>query len=174
VPSVIPIDGYPCGMSGMRTEVRIDARRLWGAGVATAAIAAAAGVVVFLFATEVFDVTLRVRTGSTGAYEKLGVANVAIVAFLAGIVATAVLHLMLRFVPRPKVFFFWLASLAMIASLLAPLSLQITDKAKVWLCSMHVVVGIVIISLLLATASRVMVTGPRVLDEPLTGPPGAI
>jgi hypothetical protein len=90
------------------------------------------------------------------------------------IVATAVLHLMLRFVPRPKVFFFWLASLAMIASLLAPLSLQITDKAKVWLCSMHVVVGVVIISLLLATASRVMVTGPRVLDEPLTGPPGAI
>ena len=160
-------------MSGMRTEVRIDAGRLWGAGLATSAIAAVAGAVVFLFATKIFDMTLRVRTGS-GPYEELGLIQVLIVGFLAGVVATAVLHLFLRFVPRPKVFFFWLAFLAMIASLLAPLSLQITDKAKIWLCAMHIVDGIVIISLLMATASRVRVEGPRVLDEPLDGGTRAI
>lgn len=153
----------------MRTDVRIDAGRLWGAGVATAAIAAVAGAVVFLFATEIFDLNLRVRTGSSGPYQDLAVTQVLIVGFLAGVVATAVLHLFLRFVPRPTVFFFWLAFLAMVASLLAPLSLQITDKAKIALCAMHVVVGVVIISLLLATASRVRVEGPRVLDEPLDG-----
>ena len=158
----------------MRTEVRIDVRRLWGAGLATAAVAAVAGAVVFLFATEVFDVTLRVRRGSSGPYHDLTVVQVMIVGFLAGVVATGVMHLLLRFVPRPKVFFFWLASLATIASLLAPLSLEITDKAKLWLCAMHVVVGLVIISLLLAIASRVTVEGPRVLDEPLDGPARAI
>jgi hypothetical protein len=55
-----------------------------------------------------------------------------------------------------------------------PLSLQITDKAKIWLCAMHLVDGIVIISLLMATASRVRVEGPRVLDEPLDGGSRAI
>jgi hypothetical protein len=151
-------------MGGMRTEVRIDGRRLWGAGVATAAIAALAGAVVFLFATKVFDVTLRVRTGSSSPYEDLSVVQVMVVAFLVGIVATGVLHLFLRFVPRPTVFFFWLAFLAMIASLLAPLSLHVTNTAKIWLCAMHVVVGLVIISLLEATASRVRVEGPTTVD----------
>jgi len=147
-------------MGGMRTEVRIDGRRLWGAGVATAAIAALAGAVVFLFATKVFDVTLRVRTGSSSPYEDLSVVQVMVVAFLVGIVATGVLHLFLRFVPRPTVFFFWLAFLAMIA----PLSLHVTNTAKIWLCAMHVVVGLVIISLLEATASRVRVEGPTTVD----------
>ena len=92
------------------------------------------------------------------------VVQVMVVAFLVGIVATGVLHLFLRFVPRPTVFFFWLAFLAMIASLLAPLSLHVTNTAKIWLCAMHVVVGLVIISLLEATASRVRVEGPTTVD----------
>lgn len=155
-------------MGGMRTEVRIDAKRLWGGGIAASAIAALAGAVVFLFATKVFDVRLRIHTPGSG-YQPLTVWRVLIIAFLAGVAATGVLHLFLRFVPKPRSFFGWLAVLAMVASLLAPLSLQITQTAKFWLMGMHVVVGLLLIILLEATASRVMMEGPRIIDEPGTG-----
>jgi Family of unknown function (DUF6069) len=142
-------------MGDMRTEVTIDTRRLWGAGVATAAVAALAGAVVFMFAEGVFDVGLRVRVG--GQMQELTIWTVVIVGFIAGIVATAVLHLFLRFVPRPTLFFGWLAVLALAASLLAPLTLPVRPEVKYWLCGMHVAVGVVIIALLLGIAPRVRV-----------------
>jgi hypothetical protein len=142
-------------MDDMRTEVKIDIRRLWGAGVATAAVAALAGAVVFMFAEGVFDVGLRVRVG--GQMQELTIWTVVIVGFIAGIVATAVLHLFLRFVPRPTLFFGWLAVLALAASLLAPLTLPVRPEVKYWLCGMHVAVGVVIIALLLGIAPRVRV-----------------
>ncbi|MGH2540772.1 MAG: DUF6069 family protein [Actinomycetota bacterium] len=142
-------------MGDMRTEVTIDTRRLWGAGIATAAVAALAGAVVFMFAEGVFDVGLRVRVG--GRMQELTIWSVLIVGFIAGVVATAVLHLFLRFVPRPTLFFGWLAVLALAASLLAPLTLPVRPEVKYWLCGMHVAVGVVIIALLLGIAPRVRV-----------------
>jgi len=149
-------------MGGMRTEVRIDARRLWGAGIATAAVAALAGAVEFMFAEGVFDVGLRVRVG--GEMQELTVWIVVIVGFVAGLMATAVLHVFLRLVPRPTLFFGWLAVLALAASLLAPLTLPVRPEVKYWLCGMHVAVGVVIIALLLGIAPRVRVEGPARLD----------
>jgi hypothetical protein len=126
-----------------------------------------------VFATKVFDVTLRVKVQSAAGYQPLTVGRVLLLGFLAGIAATAVLHLFLRFVPKPKVFFGWFAFLVVIASLLAPLSLEITQKAKFWLMGMHIVDGLLIIILLEATASRVMVEGPRVIEPMGDGSPRA-
>lgn len=145
-------------MGGMRTEVRIDAGRLWGAGVATAAVAAFAGAVVFMFAEAIFDVGLRVRIG--GEMRDLTVVPVLLIGFIAGVVATAVLHLFLQFVPRPTLFFGWLATLVLAASLLVPLSQPVRPEVKYWLCGMHVAVGVVIIALLLGIAPRVRFEGP--------------
>jgi Family of unknown function (DUF6069) len=150
-------------LGGMHTEVTIDARRLWGAGVATAAVAALAGAVVFMFAEGVFDVTLRVRVG--GEMQDLTVWQVLMVGFLAGIVATGILHVFLRFVPRPTLFFGWLAFLALAASLLAPLTLPVRPEVKYWLCGMHVAVGVVIIALLLGVAPRVRRERPVGFDD---------
>lgn len=148
---------------GMRTKVDIDARRLWGAGVATAAVAALAGAVVFMFAEGVFDVSLRVRVG--GEMQDLTIWTVLLVGFIAGIGATGVLHLFLRLVPRPTLFFGWLAVLALAASLLAPLTLPVRPEIKYWLCGMHVAVGVVIIALLLGIAPRVRVERPAGFDD---------
>ncbi|MEX2274561.1 MAG: DUF6069 family protein [Actinomycetota bacterium] len=149
----------------METKVRIDAGRLWAAGVATSMIAAVAALVVYLFAEGVFDVDLRVEDLGGGGRTDLTWVPVVGVSFLAGILATAVLHAFLLFVPRPTVFFGWLAVLATAAACLVPLTMDVSNEVMYWLLGMYVVVGVVVISLLLAITRWVVVEEPR-LTEP--------
>ncbi|MEX0754067.1 MAG: DUF6069 family protein [Actinomycetota bacterium] len=155
----------------MQTKVRIDAARLWAAGVATSVIAALAGLVVYLFAEGVFDVDLRVKDLSGGGLTDLTWVPVVVTAFLAGIVATAVLHALLTLVPRPTVFFGWLALLATAASCLVPLTTDVDAEVKYWLLGLHLVVGIVVISLLLAIARWVSVEEPARTTDASPPPP---
>jgi hypothetical protein len=158
-------------VGGMETKVRIDAGRLWAAGVATSLIAALAALVVYLFAEGVFDVDLRVEQLGDGGRTDLTWVPVVVAAFLAGIVATAVLHAFLAFVPRPTVFFGWLALLATAAACLVPLTMDVSNEVKAWLVGMYVVVGIVVISLLLAITRWVVVEEPRLSEQ--AAPPQA-
>jgi len=155
----------------METKVRIDAGRLWAAGVATSLIAALAALVVFLFAEGVFDVDLRVQELGGGGRSDLTWVQVVVAAFLAGIVATAVLHAFLVFVPRPTVFFGWLAVLATAAACLVPLTMDVSNEVKYWLVGMYVVVGLVVISLLLAITRWVVVEEPRLTGPASQAPP---
>lgn len=158
-------------MGGMQTRVRIDAGRLWAAGIATSVIAALAALIVFLFAEGVFDVGLQVRNVSGGGLRELTWVPVAVVSFLAGIFATAVLHAFLTFVPRPTVFFGWLAVLATAASCLVPLTMDVRPEIKYWLVGMNVTVGVIITSLLLAITRWVSVEEPaRAPGPPPTQP----
>jgi hypothetical protein len=154
-------------VGGIETKVRIDAGRLWAAGIATSAIAALAALIVYLFAEGVFDVGLEVRDLQGEGLRELTWVPVVLVAFSAGIVATAILHAFLTFVPRPTVFFGWLAVLATAASCLAPLTMNVRPEVKYWLVGMHVVVGVIVISLLLAVTRWVAV------EEPVRGGAGA-
>jgi hypothetical protein len=144
----------------MQTKVRIDAGRLWAAGLATAAIAALAALIVYLFAEGVFDVDLQVRDLSGGGLRELTWVPVVLISFFAGIFATAVLHAFLTFVPRPTVFFGWLAVLATAASCLVPLTMDVRPEIKYWLVGLNVTVGVIIISLLLTITRWVSVEEP--------------
>ena len=158
-------------MGNMQTTVRIDAGRLWAAGIATSAIAALAALIVFLFAEGVFDVGLEVRSPGERGLQELSWVTVVLSAFIAGIVATGVLHAFLLFVPRPAVFFFWLALLATAAACLVPLTMDVRAEVKYWLVGMVVAVGVVVISLLLAIARWVSVEEPARAVEPPPAPP---
>ena len=76
----------------------VNPGRLWAIGVTTALVAALAAAVVWLFATQVFNETLYVSTPGGSDLQELGVGPVLFVSFLMGVIATGVLHLLLRFV----------------------------------------------------------------------------
>ncbi len=50
----------------MAGDWNVEAGRLWAVGLATSVVAALAALVVFLFATQVFDQTLFVQEGTGG------------------------------------------------------------------------------------------------------------
>jgi hypothetical protein len=93
---------------------RVDAARLWAGGFATAIVAALVGLVGVLIA-DVADIEpvspdwlVGDGTGDGRRY--------ALTAFLAALVATALLHVLLLAVPSPRRFFQWIVGLATVAA----------------------------------------------------------
>ena len=140
----------------MAGDWKVNAGRLWAVGATTAVVAGLAAVLVWLFATQVFDETLYVSTPSDSGLVELSVGQTFIVAFLAGIVATGLMHLMLAFVPRGSMFFGLLATLVLFAMFIPVLTLpDATTANMIWLSIMHVVVYLVIVPTLTGSVPRV-------------------
>ena len=112
---------------------------------------------------------LFVSTPSDSGLVELSAGQTFIVAFLAGIVATGLLHLMLTFVPQGSMFFGLLATLVLFAMFIPVLTLPDSTTANmIWLSIMHVVVYLVIVPTLTGSVSRVAM---RV--QPIPPPPPA-
>lgn len=132
----------------------VNTGRLWATGVTTALVAALAAAVVWLFATQVFDEMLLVSSPG-GGLQELGVGPVLLVGFVMGIVATGVLYLLLRYVPRGDLFFGLLGTLFLLISLIPIAQLDVTTANKLWLAAMHVTVFIFVVPVLSGSITRV-------------------
>lgn len=137
--------------SGLYREplVEVDLLRYWSTAIFSGLIAAFAAVVILRFAGDIFDTPLFV-TERGGADELVPLSDGR--AFWTAMVATgaaaSMLNLMLYVVPNTIRFFQALGSLVLLLSLLWPLTLDIGDAEKVWLVAIHLVVGVMIMSLL--------------------------
>lgn len=145
---------YPQG-SGSQKPV-VNAGRLWGGGIATSLIAGGVALVSLFGAEGVFDVDVLVPT-SPGAdtYEALDGGPTFLVAFVAGLVATGLLHLLLVYAPRPLLFFQWGGVVVIAAALLYPFTLALAQSSEVALAAIHGLTGIAIISMLSGIVSWV-------------------
>ncbi|MFQ5966015.1 MAG: DUF6069 family protein [Acidimicrobiia bacterium] len=132
--------------------MQVNAGRLWFGGFVTSVLAGVAGVIVFSFATQVLSIELLVESPISEEVDSITARAVFGLAFGAGILASATLHLFLRFVPRPTMFFGLASLLVFLASLLAPLTMATTDVATGWLLVTHFVVFLVIVGPLLGVA----------------------
>ena len=103
----------------MAGDWKVNAGRLWAVGATTAVIAGLAAAIVWLFATQVFDETLYVTSPGGSDLVELSVGQTFIAAFIAGILATGAMHLMLAFVPRGSMFFGLLATLVLFGAILS-------------------------------------------------------
>jgi hypothetical protein len=131
----------------MERKLYVKPGPLWGAGVATAAIAALAAVVVYWLATGVAGVDLFVsESPGSDDLRELTVGPVLFVPFILTVVATGVLHLMLLFVPRPVSFFVALGLLFTLASLLPVFGLDVSTEQTLWLVALHLTVGVVTVT----------------------------
>jgi hypothetical protein len=136
----------------------VNAGRLWTGGVATALVAALVALVGVLIARGLLDVPVLAPTdeGTLGDAKTL---RLAVLAALAALLATGLLHLLLLSTPQPRRFFSWIMALATVAAALAPFLTDADLDQQVATAAIYLAIGVAIGSLLSGVARSA--AGPR-------------
>ena len=131
----------------------IDARKLWAGGVATAVVAALIAIVGIVIARGIFHIAVLAPKRS-GTWGNANTATYALVAFAIGVLATALMHLLLMYTPAPFTFFNWILGLATLVGALAPFASDADTASKVSTAIINAFIGIAIWSLMASTGRR--------------------
>jgi hypothetical protein len=137
---VNPGAGQP---GGRRT---VEAGRLWVGGLMAAIVAAGVAVVGLLVARGIGNVAVLVE--KDGRLVNAETWWYAAAAFIGALVATALLHVLLLWSPRPYLFFGWIIGLATAAAALVPYTYHAELAAKVATSLINLVIGLCIGSIL--------------------------
>jgi hypothetical protein len=141
-------------------RVTVAAGPLWAGGVATACVAALVAGVGVLFFNYVFDVDLVGTALLLPISDSLAL-NYAVTAFLLGLAATGLAHLLSLTTPRPRVFFAWIVGLVTVAAMVVPFAFEGDLIGKVGTAVINLVIGISIASLLRSVLARTVVDAAR-------------
>jgi hypothetical protein len=136
-----------------------DPKKLWASGVATALVAALVALVGILLVRGILDIHV-LAPEEAGVWGSASTAGYAAAAALAALVATAILQALLMTTPKPRLFFGWIMGLATVAGALAPLMAGATLEEQVATGIINAAIGAAIWSLLSATATRAIRSGP--------------
>ena len=160
---------------GGRARPTVDAGTLWAGGLASAAVAALAYAVGVVIVRGVFGIPMLAPT-SDGALGDASTWQFAMAAFGAGLLATALMHMLLVVTPRPFAFFGWIVGLITTLVAVLPFTQEAALSAKLATSVVNLVVGLVIASLVAGTARRAL-RPPRAAGSAGTqrgsGPPPA-
>jgi hypothetical protein len=127
--------------------LEIDVNKLWGGGLATAAVACLVAFVGILIARGVFDVEL-LSPEREGA---LGDSTTAVYMVMAGVgtlAATLILQILVSLTPQPLAFFSWIAGLMMVMFAVLPFTTEAKLSSQVATSLINLFVGLVIMTLL--------------------------
>ena len=131
----------------------VDAGRLWAGGLATAVVAALIAIVGIVIARGIFHIPVLApnRSGTWGDADTL---TYALAAFGVGLLATALMHILLLATPSPFVFFGWILGLSTLVAALAPFATSAEMASKVSTAIINAFIGIGVWSLTVSTAHR--------------------
>jgi hypothetical protein len=136
-----------------KTQVAVEATRLWGGGVATGCVAALVAVAGVLICRDVLDVEL-VRPALLLEVADSFVGDYALTAFLLALVATGVAHVLGLVAPRPRIFFGWIVALATVCGVVAPFAIGSELESQIATAGINAALGLCIGSLISAVMSR--------------------
>lgn len=136
---------------GGRDRPKVNAGRLWAGGLATAVTAALIAAVGILIARGIFDVPVLAPTDK-GTWRSAETGRYALYAAAAAILATALIHALILFVPSYSLFFTWIMVLATAAAVLAPFGTNAETSAKVATGLINLALGVAIGSLISSVA----------------------
>jgi len=162
-PAGTPIAGARYGGApspGSQPRRVIDAGRLWSGGVLAGVVAAGVAVVGLLIARGVLDIAVLIER--KGQLVNASMVGYAVAAFLAGIVATGLLHLLLAGAPQPYRFFGWIIGLATAIAVILPFTTGAKLESKIAVALINLAIGICVGSIV----SGIGRSAARVLDEP--------
>jgi len=127
-----------------RSTRRVDARKLWSGGMATAVVAALVAFVGLLIARGIFGVPVLAPTdaGLVGDATTVGLCSLAA---LAALVGTGLMHLLLLSTPRPDTFFTAIVGLATLAVALQPFTTGSELPVKIATMLVYLATGVAII-----------------------------
>jgi hypothetical protein len=122
---------------------RLDIRKLWSGGLATAVVAALVAFVGLLVARGIFKVPVLAPTdaGLVGDATTVGLCSLAA---LAALVGTGLLNLLLLTTPKPETFFTAIAGLATLAVALQPFTTQTRTDIQVATMLVYLATGVAI------------------------------
>jgi Family of unknown function (DUF6069) len=128
---------------------KVDARKLWAGGLATALVAAGVGVAGVLLIRGLLKIPILSAGGSL---VNQAIATVPIAAAVAALAATGLLHLLVLTTPRPRLFFgsICVVVMAVIVLLVFAGAGSLQDKAATSI--LYVLIGVVILGLLSGVA----------------------
>ncbi len=123
---------------------RVDTKRLWSGGVATAIVAALVAFVGLLVARGIFDVPVLApsEAGLFGNATTLGLCSLAA---LAALVGTGLMHLLLLSTPRPETFFTAIVGLATLAVALQPFTSELARDTQIATMLVYLATGAAIV-----------------------------
>ncbi len=145
-----PSDPYPQTAAG---RPAVDARTLWFGGAAAALVAALIAVVGIVIARGLFNIPVLAPKGE-GTFGDASTWEMAVGAAVAALVATALLHLLLLFTPRPFAFFGWIVTLVTAVAVLAPFSTDADIKSKFATAIINLIIGVAIGTLVSSVGVR--------------------
>lgn len=155
--------------AGSPPRPAVNAGWLWAGGVATALVAALIAVVGILIGRGIFDVEV-LAPKENGVWGDADTGWYAVGAAVAALAATALMHLLLLYTPRPMRFFGWVLTLGTVAAMLAPFATEGDLGPQLYTAGLNLILGIAIGSLVAGTA-RAVVQRPTA-DRPASRPYG--
>ena len=159
--------GYPGGgppASGPPPRPKVNAGRLWAAGVATALVCALIGLVGVLVVRAVFNVALYAPEEAS-AVGDIDTGLLCLAAAGAALLATALVHLLLLSTPRPLAYFGWIVALGTLAAVVVPFLSISPLSVAVAMAVIHLIIGLAIGTLISGAAA----SASRPPDDPPYG-----
>jgi uncharacterized protein DUF6069 len=139
---------------GPRRSQRLDGRKLWAGGTATAIVAALIALVGVLIARGIFHVAV-LSSNLSGTWGNANTAGYVLLAFGAGLVATLLIQaLLLSSTPEPYTFFGWIMALVTVAMTVAPFAAGGGMAPQFATAAINLAIGIAVWSLTLGVARR--------------------
>jgi fatty acid desaturase len=136
-----------------RAGVRVDARKLWSGGVASAAVAGLAALAGVLVSRWLFGLPVLAPAGD-GAYGDVRTTALVLVAAASALAATGLLHLLMVSTPRPLLFFGWIVGLVTTLAVAYPFSTTAPLGAKIATAAVALGLGAMIGTLVGGAAAR--------------------
>ncbi|HEY3717428.1 MAG TPA: DUF6069 family protein [Jatrophihabitantaceae bacterium] len=132
---------------------RVDARSLWTGGLAAAIVAVLLAITGIVVARGVFHVPV-LAPQSHGTWGSAHTPTYAAFAFVATLVATGLIYLLVLFSPQPFAFFGWIMATATVLAAAEPFTTNARLSARVATATINIVLGLAIWSLVSGSARR--------------------
>lgn len=143
-----------------RQQPAVNAGRLWAGGAAAAVVAALIAIAGIVIARGIFDIPVLAPKGD-GVWGGASTVWYAVWAAVAGLLATAVAHVLVLTTPQPRTFFGWIIGLATVIAALWPFTSGADLDAKIVTMLLNLVIGVAIGSLVSAVALSALRPEPR-------------
>ena len=130
----------------------VNAVRLWSGGLAAAVVAALAGLVGVLVVRAVFRIALYAPRAA-GLFGGSSTARLCVVAAVAALAATGLVHLLVLLTPRPLAYFGWIVGLVTVAATVTPFLAGGSLAVMLATAVIHLVIGLAIGSLVSGAAA---------------------
>jgi uncharacterized protein DUF6069 len=139
--------------SRRRLGVRVDARRLWSGGAASAVVAGLVALAGVLVSRWIFAVPV-LAPHQDGAYGDVHTTALVLASAVAALVATGLVHLLMVSTPRPMMYFGWIVALVTTIVVIYPFSTSAPLYAKVATAAVNLAIGMAIAMLVGGAAAR--------------------